>query len=57
MYFGIFGTESGVLRLSQDLIRDCDLCMQLLDASVGAFAIVSLCAHAAASLLYGECVL
>jgi hypothetical protein len=38
----IVETESGSPRLCRDLIRDCDLCMRLLDSSVGAFAITSL---------------
>jgi hypothetical protein len=48
---GIVETESGSPRLSWDLIRVCNLCMWLLYSSVGAFAITSLCAHTAASLL------
>ena len=53
MYLGIVETESGSPRLSRDLILVCNLCMQLLDSSVGAFAITSFCARfAAASLLY-----
>jgi len=49
---GIVGTESGSPSLSRDLIRDCNLDMRLRDSSVGVFAIPSLGAHAAASLLY-----
>ena len=42
MYLGIVETESGSPRLSRDLIRVCNLCMRLLDSSVGAFATTSL---------------
>jgi hypothetical protein len=42
VYLGIVETQSGSLRLSRDLIRDCDLSMRLLDSSVGVFAITSL---------------
>jgi len=42
VYLGIVETESGLPRLSRDLIRDCNLGMQLLDSSVGAFTITSL---------------
>ena len=52
LYLGIVETESGSPRLSQDLIRDCNFDMQFLDLYVGVFAITSLGAHAAASLLY-----
>ena len=41
---GIAETESGSPRLSRNLIRVCNCCMRLLDSSVGAFAITSLCA-------------
>jgi hypothetical protein len=41
VYLGIVENESGSLRLSRDLIWVCNLVMQLLDASVGAFAITS----------------
>ena len=51
MYLGTAETESGSPRLSRDLIRDCNLDMRLLDSSVGAFAIISLRAHVAASLV------
>jgi len=52
VYLGIVETESGSPRLSRDLIRDCNLDMRFLDSYVGVFAITSLGAHAAASLLY-----
>ena len=42
MYLGIVETELGSPRLSRDLIRVFNLCMQCLDSSVGAFAITSL---------------
>jgi len=42
VYLGIVQTESESPRLSQDLMWDCDLGMQLLDESVGVFAITSL---------------
>jgi len=43
-YFGIVETESELLRLSQDLIWVCILCMRLLDWSVGAYPITPQCA-------------
>jgi len=53
VYLGIVETESGSPRLSRDLIRVCNLCMRLLDSSVGAFATTSVRAlFAVASLLY-----
>jgi len=52
VYLGIVETESGSPRLNQDLIRDCSFNMRFLDSYVGVFAITSLGAHAAASLLY-----
>jgi hypothetical protein len=42
VYLNIVETELGSPRLRQDLIRDCDVRIQLLDVSVGAFAITSL---------------
>jgi len=42
VYLGIVKTESGSPRLSRDLIRVRNLCMRLLDSSVGVFAITSL---------------
>jgi hypothetical protein len=42
VYLGIVKTEWGSPRLSRDLIWVCNLCMQILDASGGAFAITSL---------------
>jgi hypothetical protein len=53
VYVVIVETEWGSPRLSRDLIRVSILCMRLLDASVGVFAITSLLAlFAIASLLY-----
>jgi len=42
VYLRILETESGLPRLSRVLILDCNYDMQLLDSSVGAFAITSL---------------
>jgi len=42
VYLRIVETESGSPRLSRDLIRVCNLCIRLLDSSVGAFATTSL---------------
>jgi hypothetical protein len=42
VYLGIVETESGSPGLIRDLIWVCNLCMRLLDSSVGAFAITSL---------------
>jgi hypothetical protein len=42
----------GLLRLSQDLIQDCNLTMRLLDPSVGVFAITSLGAPFASANLF-----
>ena len=52
VYLGIVETDLGSPRLSRDLVRDCNLDMRLIDSSEGVFAITSLCAHAAASVLY-----
>jgi hypothetical protein len=57
VYLRIVETELGLPRLSRDLIRVCNLCMRLLAASVGAYAITSLLALSPLlAISIGECV-